>query len=63
MTARHASAAEATRAGALALGGGLEPYVREARDAAPVATTLRVPDDGDASELVAKALTANPGRP
>jgi aspartate aminotransferase-like enzyme len=61
--ARHASAAAATRAGALALGGGLEPYVCEARDAAPVATTLRVPDGVDASELVAKALTADPALP
>ncbi|MYS15972.1 aminotransferase class V-fold PLP-dependent enzyme, partial [Streptomyces sp. SID4982] len=32
--ARHREAARATRAGALALGGGLEPYVREERDAA-----------------------------
>ncbi|MFC0494342.1 aminotransferase class V-fold PLP-dependent enzyme [Streptomyces mutabilis] len=61
--ARHASAAAATRAGALALGGGLEPYVREARDAAPVATTLRVPSDVDASEMVARALVSDPGLP
>ncbi len=61
--ARHASAAAATRAGALALGGGLEPYVREARDAAPVATTLRAPSDVDASELVARALASDPGLP
>ncbi|MGI5395599.1 pyridoxal-phosphate-dependent aminotransferase family protein [Streptomyces sp. CA-251251] len=61
--ARHASAAAATRAGALALGGGLEPYVREARDAAPVATTLRVPAGTDASELVARALTSDPTLP
>ncbi len=40
---RHALAAAATRAGAVALGGGLEPYVYEAGDAAPVATTLRAP--------------------
>ncbi|MFE2049095.1 pyridoxal-phosphate-dependent aminotransferase family protein [Streptomyces sp. NPDC059459] len=61
--ARHASAAAATRAGALALGDGLEPYVREARDAAPVATTLRVPAGTDASELVARALTSDPTLP
>ncbi|KPI07062.1 aminotransferase class V [Actinobacteria bacterium OK074] len=61
--ARHASAAAATRAGAVALGGGLEPYVYEARDAAPVATTLRVPAAVDASELVAKALALRPGLP
>ncbi|MGW0709813.1 pyridoxal-phosphate-dependent aminotransferase family protein [Streptomyces sp. NPDC002643] len=61
--ARHASAAAATRAGALALGGGLEPYVHEAEDAAPVATTLRVPAHLDASELVAKALAANSALP
>ncbi|EGX57976.1 aspartate aminotransferase, partial [Streptomyces zinciresistens K42] len=41
--ARHRTAALATRAGAAALGGGLEPYVRDVREAAPVATTLRVP--------------------
>ncbi|MFG3104583.1 aminotransferase class V-fold PLP-dependent enzyme [Streptomyces sp. NPDC048182] len=61
--ARHASAAAATRAGALALGGGLEPYVHESRDAAPVATTLRAPADADASELVAAALAAEPALP
>ncbi|MFI8951297.1 pyridoxal-phosphate-dependent aminotransferase family protein [Streptomyces sp. NPDC053750] len=61
--ARHASAAAATRAGALALGGGLEPYVHEAKDAAPVATTLRVPSDVDASELVALALASDPALP
>ncbi|MFD9220879.1 pyridoxal-phosphate-dependent aminotransferase family protein [Streptomyces sp. NPDC060064] len=63
LMARHASAAAATRAGALALGGGLEPYVREAREAAPVATTLRSPAGVDASELVAKALAADPSLP
>ncbi|KKZ73451.1 pyridoxal-phosphate-dependent aminotransferase family protein [Streptomyces showdoensis] len=63
LMARHASAAAATRAGALALGGGLEPYVYEARDAAPVATTLRSPAGVDASELVAKALAADPSLP
>ncbi|MGX1121408.1 aspartate aminotransferase-like enzyme [Streptomyces ambofaciens] len=62
MRARHASAAAATRAGALALGG-LEPYVYEARDAAPVATTLRTPSDVDASALVARALESDPALP
>ncbi|MDT0437753.1 MULTISPECIES: alanine--glyoxylate aminotransferase family protein [Streptomyces] len=57
---RHRAAAAATRAGALALGGGLEPYVREARDAAPVATTLRAPAGVAASDLVARALAADP---
>lgn len=61
--ARHAAAAAATRAGALALGGGLEPYVYEARDAAPVATTLRTPPDVDAAELVARALESDPALP
>ncbi|WP_053759638.1 MULTISPECIES: pyridoxal-phosphate-dependent aminotransferase family protein [Streptomyces] len=60
---RHASAAAATRAGALALGGGLEPYVREAADAAPVATTLRAPAGLAASDLVARALERDPGLP
>ncbi|SOD78789.1 aspartate aminotransferase [Streptomyces sp. 1222.2] len=60
---RHASAAAATRAGALALGGGLEPYVHEAADAAPVATTLRAPAGADAAELVAEALAADPALP
>ncbi|MCX2182985.1 aminotransferase class V-fold PLP-dependent enzyme [Streptomyces sp. SKN60] len=63
LTARHAAAAAATRAGALALGGGLEPYVHEAKDAAPVATTLRSPAGVEASELVAKALAADPSLP
>ncbi|MEU0354874.1 pyridoxal-phosphate-dependent aminotransferase family protein [Streptomyces cyaneofuscatus] len=61
--ARHASAAAATRAGAVALGGGLEPYVLDARDAAPVATTLRVPTGTDASALVARALELEPSLP
>ncbi|MFI5570562.1 pyridoxal-phosphate-dependent aminotransferase family protein [Streptomyces sp. NPDC051740] len=61
--ARHASAAAATRAGAVALGGGLEPYVRDAADAAPVATTLRAPAGTVASELVARALAADPALP
>ncbi|MEU0373767.1 aminotransferase class V-fold PLP-dependent enzyme [Streptomyces sp. NPDC006283] len=61
--ARHASAAAATRAGSLALGGGLAPYVHEARDAAPVATTLRAPAGVDARELVAAALAVDPSLP
>ncbi|GAA0600458.1 pyridoxal-phosphate-dependent aminotransferase family protein [Streptomyces crystallinus] len=61
--ARHASAAAATRAGASALGGGLEPYVRQARDAAPVATTLRTPEGVDAAALVARALALDPSLP
>ncbi|MBG0856311.1 alanine--glyoxylate aminotransferase family protein [Streptomyces spinoverrucosus] len=60
---RHASAAAATRAGALALGGGLEPYVHEAAEAAPVATTLRAPSGVVASELVARALASDPTLP
>ncbi|MDX3591165.1 aminotransferase class V-fold PLP-dependent enzyme [Streptomyces sp. ID03-2B] len=61
--ARHASAAAATRAGAVALGGGLEPYVHAARDTAPVATTLRAPAGTDAAALVAHALAADPSLP
>ncbi|MGQ4362523.1 aminotransferase class V-fold PLP-dependent enzyme [Streptomyces sp. SAS_272] len=61
--ARHASAAAATRAGALALGGGLEPYVHDAAEAAPVATTLRAPAGVPASELVAQALAGDPALP
>ncbi|MCX4232688.1 pyridoxal-phosphate-dependent aminotransferase family protein [Streptomyces ortus] len=61
--ARHAAAAAATRAGALALGVGLEPYVYEASNAAPVATTLRVPVGVDASEVVAAALAVDPSLP
>ncbi|WP_329212415.1 aminotransferase class V-fold PLP-dependent enzyme [Streptomyces sp. NBC_00683] len=63
LMARHASAAAATRAGALALGGGLEPYVHDAREAAPVATTLRAPEGVDASVLVERALAADPSLP
>ncbi|MFF3287730.1 pyridoxal-phosphate-dependent aminotransferase family protein [Streptomyces sp. NPDC003023] len=63
VTTRHACAAAATRAGAVALGGGLTPYVHEARDAAPVATTLRAPEGVDARDLVAKALAADPSLP
>ncbi|WP_430382403.1 pyridoxal-phosphate-dependent aminotransferase family protein [Streptomyces sp. P10-4] len=61
--ARHRRAALATRAGAVALGGGLEPYVSEERDAAPVATTLRVPSGVAASDLVARALATDPTLP
>ncbi|EPD57977.1 pyridoxal-phosphate-dependent aminotransferase family protein [Streptomyces sp. HGB0020] len=60
--ARHASAA-ATRAGAVALGGGLEPYVHEAHEAAPVATTLRTPPGVVASDLVTHALSTDPALP
>ncbi|MFD7718282.1 pyridoxal-phosphate-dependent aminotransferase family protein [Streptomyces sp. NPDC059814] len=63
LMARHSAAAAATRAGALALGGGLAPYVREAKDAAPVATTLRTPEGVDAAGLVARALAADPSLP
>lgn len=58
VTARHAAAAAATRAGALALG--IAPYVGEAAAAAPVATTLRV---AEASAVVAKALETDPAAP
>ncbi|MEW2572819.1 aminotransferase class V-fold PLP-dependent enzyme [Streptomyces sp. NPDC047070] len=61
--ARHAAAAAAARAGALALGGGLEPYVHEASDAAPVATTVRTPAGVDASAVVAAALAVDPSLP
>lgn len=63
VTARHRATAAAVRAGAIALGGGLEPYVHRAAEAATVATTLRSPAGVDASELVAKALAADPGVP
>ncbi|MGY3200884.1 pyridoxal-phosphate-dependent aminotransferase family protein [Streptomyces sp. TE5632] len=63
VTARHAAAAAATRAGALALGGGLVPYVHEASEAAPVATTLRAPSGTVAAELVAHALAVDPALP
>ncbi|MDJ0381308.1 aminotransferase class V-fold PLP-dependent enzyme [Streptomyces sp. G-G2] len=56
--ARHAAAAAATRAGSVALG--VAPYVHDAGDAAPVATTLRV---ADASAVAAKALAADPRVP
>jgi aspartate aminotransferase-like enzyme len=61
--ARHRSAAAATRAGALALGVGLKPYVHEARNAAPAATTLRTPPGVVAAELVARALESDPVLP
>ncbi|EST22357.1 pyridoxal-phosphate-dependent aminotransferase family protein [Streptomyces roseochromogenus] len=60
---RHRRAAQATRAGAVSVGRGLEPYVYEACDAAPVATTLRVPSGVVASELVARALASDPALP
>ncbi|MGW7417024.1 pyridoxal-phosphate-dependent aminotransferase family protein [Streptomyces sp. NPDC054863] len=63
VTERHAAAAAATRAGAVALGGAIGPFVYEARDAAPVATTLRVTDGLDAGEVVAKALALDPSVP
>ncbi|WP_411106172.1 aminotransferase class V-fold PLP-dependent enzyme [Streptomyces sp. cmx-4-9] len=56
--ARHAAAAAATRAGAQALG--LAPYVGRVAEAAPVATTLRVPK---ASLVAAEALAADPSVP
>ncbi|MFE3994336.1 pyridoxal-phosphate-dependent aminotransferase family protein [Streptomyces goshikiensis] len=59
--ARHAAAAAATRAGAVALG--LSAYVPLEAEAAPVATTLRVAGGVDASEVVAKALSADPAAP
>ncbi|MEU6808574.1 aminotransferase class V-fold PLP-dependent enzyme [Streptomyces sp. NPDC046831] len=63
VTARHRSAAAATRAGARALGGGLEPYVHKDAEAAPVATTLRAPSGTVAAELVARALATDPALP
>lgn len=60
---RHRAAAVSTRAGAVALGGGLEPYVHKAGEAAPVATTLRTPPGVDASSVVAKALSESPALP
>ncbi|MEU4949157.1 pyridoxal-phosphate-dependent aminotransferase family protein [Streptomyces lavendulae] len=56
--ARHGAAARATRAGAAALG--IAPWVADPAQAAPVATTLRVPE---ASLVVAKALSADPAAP
>ncbi|MFE9329295.1 pyridoxal-phosphate-dependent aminotransferase family protein [Streptomyces sp. NPDC006925] len=58
--ARHRAASAATRAGVRELPG-LAAYVTRDQDAAPAATTLRVPaDDVDAREVVAAALTADP---
>ncbi|MER7177794.1 pyridoxal-phosphate-dependent aminotransferase family protein, partial [Streptomyces mesophilus] len=59
--ARHAEAARATRAGAGAAG--LTPYVHDAKDAAPVATTLRTPEGVDASAVVTAALAADAALP
>jgi aspartate aminotransferase-like enzyme len=59
--ARHRDAAARTREGALDLG--LTPYVTDARDAAPVATTVRTPQGIHAGELAASALVADPGVP
>ncbi|GLX36337.1 aspartate aminotransferase [Streptomyces roseochromogenus] len=56
--ARHGAAARATRAGAAALG--IAPWVADPAQAAPVATTLRIPE---ASLVVAKALSADPAAP
>lgn len=61
--ARHRTASLSARAGAVALGGGLEPYVHDAREAAPVATTLRVPAGVVASEVVARAVAGDPALP
>ncbi|MFJ4779634.1 pyridoxal-phosphate-dependent aminotransferase family protein [Streptomyces sp. NPDC088762] len=58
VTARHAAAAAATRAGAAELG--ITPYVGRASEAAPVATTLRV---AGAAPVVAKALATDPAVP
>lgn len=63
VTARHASAARAARAGARALGGGVEPFVGADAAAAPVATTIRVPAGVDASGVVAKALASDASLP
>ncbi|KUM81824.1 pyridoxal-phosphate-dependent aminotransferase family protein [Streptomyces curacoi] len=61
--ARHRTAALSARAAAVALGGGVEPYVYEAAEAAPVATTLRTPAGVVASEVVARALELDPALP
>ncbi|MER6777160.1 MULTISPECIES: aminotransferase class V-fold PLP-dependent enzyme [unclassified Streptomyces] len=55
---RHRAAAAATRAGAQALG--IAPYVIRPEEAAPVATTLRVPQ---ATAVASKALAASPAAP
>jgi aspartate aminotransferase-like enzyme len=59
--ARHRACAGAARAGAAEVG--LEPYVYEEEDAAPVATTLRVPEGVVASEVVARAREVDPSVP
>lgn len=61
--ARHRAAALSARAGAVALGGGMEPYVHDVADAAPVATTLRVPAGVVASEVVGRALAIDAALP
>ncbi|WP_405592525.1 pyridoxal-phosphate-dependent aminotransferase family protein [Streptomyces sp. NBC_01190] len=58
---RHRAAADRTREGALDLG--LTPYVTDARDVAPVATTIRTPQGIHAGELAAAALAADPAAP
>ncbi|MFE9388465.1 pyridoxal-phosphate-dependent aminotransferase family protein [Streptomyces sp. NPDC006784] len=61
--ARHRAASAATRAGVRELPA-LAAYVTRDQDAAPAATTLRVPADGmDAREVVAAALGAAPEAP
>ncbi|MCB5909435.1 pyridoxal-phosphate-dependent aminotransferase family protein [Streptomyces pinistramenti] len=55
---RHRAAAAAVRAGTRALGG-LTPYVIRDEDAAPVATTLRVPAGQDAGDVVSAALAVD----
>nr|WP_237554589.1 aminotransferase class V-fold PLP-dependent enzyme [Streptomyces sp. SID4948] len=59
--ARHRGAADRAREGAFDLG--LSPYVTDARDAAPVATTVRTPQGIHAGALAAAALTADPEVP
>ncbi|WP_246562189.1 pyridoxal-phosphate-dependent aminotransferase family protein [Streptomyces roseirectus] len=49
--------------GGLEAGRGLAPYVHDAAEAAPVATTLRAPAGVPASELVARALEIDPSLP
>ncbi|MFG2224738.1 pyridoxal-phosphate-dependent aminotransferase family protein [Streptomyces sp. NPDC048644] len=55
---RHRAAAAAVRAGVRALGG-LTPYVIRDEDAAPAATTLRVPAGLDAGDVVSAALAVD----
>ncbi|MFE2880318.1 pyridoxal-phosphate-dependent aminotransferase family protein [Streptomyces roseus] len=56
--ARHSAAAAATRAGAQAIG--IAPFVTRPEEAAPVATTLRVPQ---APLVTSKALASAPTAP